>query len=106
MTPSPVTGAQVLAARALVGISRVRLSARAGVDRSVIEEIEDRGLIPLDETDDLRKLVATLEEIGAVFIEEAGGLGPGVRVRFSRGAARAIDRWEAEGGVPADDDIL
>ena len=46
-----------------------------------------------------------LEDLGAMFIDESGGFGAGVRLKFSRSQARAIGAWEDEGGVPADDDV-
>ena len=51
------------------------------------------------------RLLWLLEELGAVFIDESGGFGAGVRLKFSRSQARAIGAWEDEGGVPADDDV-
>jgi hypothetical protein len=101
----PLCGAQIVAARALVGISRVKLAARAGVDIAEIERLEMSGPLPLAENEVVRKLRATLGDIGAVFIGEANGRGAGVRLRFSRSTTRAIGKWEGEGGLPADDEV-
>lgn len=105
MSSPTVSGAQIVAARALVGVSRAKLSSRAGVDARRLEKLEGCGLDPLPETEESRRLVATLEELGALFVDESEGRGFGVRLKFSRGVTGAIGKWEAEGGLPADDEV-
>ena len=105
MSSLTVSGAQIVAARALVGVGRAKLSARAGVDARALEKLEACGLSSLPETDESRRVVATLEELGALFVGESEGRGCGVRLKFSRGVTGAIGKWEAEGGLPADDEV-
>ena len=92
-----ITGPQCGAARVLVEITVGRLASRSGIDRRVIEKFEQK----LDEppADVIRTLKKTLENLGAVFIEENGG-GAGVRLKFTRADARQISRMENEGGMP------
>ena len=51
-----------------------------------------------------RRLRATLEAAGVVFIAENGG-GAGARLKFSRAEVWEVNRWEDEGGVTGEDDI-
>lgn len=97
-----ITGSQCRAARALVEVSRGRLSSRSGVDESVIEEFERRLEKPGPEA--IAALQEALEELGAIFIEENGG-GIGVRLKFSAADARQIARLEGEGGIVASDRV-
>ena len=52
-----------------------------------------------------RRLRATLEAAGVVFIAENGG-GAGARLKFSREEVWEVNRWEDEGGVTGKDDVL
>ena len=105
MTASPTSGAQIAAARALTGVSREKLAGRAGVDLAEIARLERAGPDPIEPCGELTAVRTALEALGAVFIDEQGGDGAGVRLRFSRAQTRAVGAWEDEGGVPADDDI-
>jgi transcriptional regulator with XRE-family HTH domain len=105
MTTHSITGGQIAAARALTGISQVKLAARAGVEPSVLRRLEARAVLPNDPDEGLVRICRALEELGAVFIDEKDGDGAGVRLKFSRCQTRAIDRWENEGGVVAEDDV-
>ena len=97
-----ITGSQCRAARALVVVTREKLSARSGIGEDVIEDFERR----LDEPDAGANaaLQAALEELGAVFVEENGG-GIGVRLKFTAAEARQIARLEGEGGIVASDRV-
>jgi transcriptional regulator with XRE-family HTH domain len=105
MTSLSITGGQIVAARALTGISQGKLAARAKVEPSDLRRLEARGALENDPSEDLVKIRRTLEDLGAVFIDEKDGAGAGVRLKFSRSQTRAIDRWENEGGVAAEDDV-
>jgi len=105
MTNHSISGAQIMAARALTGISQARLAARAKVEPSTLHRLEAGGIPPNDPEEDLAKIYRALEELGAVFIDEKDGAGAGVRLKFGRSQTRAIDRWENEGGFAAEDDI-
>ena len=105
MTVESLTGSQVLAARALIGIGQAKLAARACVDIQWLKDLEASGWEPVQASEALDALGVALEALGAVFIEEADGGGAGVRLKFSRAQARAIGRWEGEGGLSADDEV-
>ena len=72
------------------------------IDAQTIADFESRVRRP-DETT-RRRLRATLEAAGVVFISENGG-GAGVRLKFSREEVWEVNRWEDEGGMTGEDDI-
>lgn len=97
-----ITGSQCRAGRALVEVTCSKLSFRSGVDETIIDHFERK----LDKPDDraIETLQSTLEELGAVFIQENGG-GIGVRLKFTAAEARQIARLEGEGGIVANDRV-
>jgi transcriptional regulator with XRE-family HTH domain len=103
VVPTALTSAQCRAARALIEWSQAQLSQSAGIDVQTVADFEKR-FRKADETT-RRRLRATLEAAGVVFISENGG-GGGVRLKFSREEVWEVNRWEDEGGVPGEDDIL
>jgi transcriptional regulator with XRE-family HTH domain len=105
MTTRTISGGQIAAARALTGVSQAKLAARAGVESSILRHLEARGALGNKLDENVAKICRTLEELGAVFIDEKDGAGAGVRLKFSRSQTRAIDTWENEGGVVAEDDV-
>lgn len=105
MTDIPITGSQIVAARALVEISQKKLASRAKVDLSAVLALERRRNIANAPSLEISRIHAALEELGAVFVPERDGAGVGVHLKFSRRQARAIDAWENEGGAAADDDV-
>ncbi len=105
MTASPTSGAQIAAARALVGVSREKLARRCQLTPEAIARLEASGPDPIAPCGELTVARTELEALGAIFIDEQGADGAGVRLRFSRAQTRAVGAWEDEGGVPADDDI-
>jgi hypothetical protein len=102
-TPTALTAAQCRAGRALIEWSQAQLSQSAAIDPQTIADFESRIRRP-DETT-RRRLRATLEAAGVVFISENGG-GAGVRLKFSREEVWEVNRWEDEGGKAGEDDIL
>ncbi|HTU65573.1 MAG TPA: hypothetical protein VMF52_06475 [Steroidobacteraceae bacterium] len=98
-----LTASQCRAGRALIEWSQQQLSQAASIDVSTIADFEKR-LRKADETT-RRRLRAALETGGVVFIAENGG-GAGVRLKFSREEVWEVNRWEDEGGVTGEDDIL
>lgn len=100
-----ITGPQITAARALTGIGQVKLATRSGLDLAVIRQMEAKRAVHEEDGAAVTAVKRALEELGAVFIDEADGFGAGVRLKFGRRQARAIAAWEGEGGVPADDDV-
>ena len=105
MATHSITGGQIMAARALTGISQAKLVVRAKVQPSTLRRLEARGTLANDPDENLVKIRRALEELGAVFIDEKDGAGAGVRLKFGRSQTRAIDRWESEGGAAAEDDV-
>lgn len=102
-SPTALTAAQCRAARALIEWSQAQLSQAAAIDARTIADFEKR-FRAADETT-RRRLRAALEAAGVVFIAENGG-GAGVRLKFSREEVLEVNRWEDEGGVAGEDDIL
>ena len=98
-----LTAAQCRAGRALIEWTQAQLSQSAGIDQQTIADFEMR-FRSADETT-RRRLRVTLEAAGVVFIAENGG-GAGARLKFSRAEVWEVNRWEDEGGVAAEDDIL
>lgn len=98
-----LTAAQCRAARALVEWSRDQLAQASGIDAETIRKFEHKFQEPDVST---RECIRTaLEAAGAVFMPEKDGAGEGVRLKFSRHGVRAVQRWEAEGGVTGEDDV-
>jgi len=102
-SPTALTASQCRAARALLEWSQVQLSQAASIDIQTIADFEKR-FRAADETT-RRRLRAALEAAGVVFIAENGG-GAGARLKFNREEVWEVNRWEDEGGVPGEDDIL
>lgn len=101
--PTALTASQCRAARALIEWSLQQLSQAASIDQQTIVDFEKR-LRAADETT-RRRLRAALEAAGVVFIAENGG-GAGARLKWSREEVWEVNRWEDEGGVAGEDDIL
>lgn len=91
------------AGRALVGISTWYIASETGIERSEIRKFE-RGIITLPEQQQ-EAIKAVLIEHGALFLPDSNAGGYGVRLKFPGSKTRQIDRWEAEGGLPAEDDV-
>jgi hypothetical protein len=102
-SPTSLTASQCRAGRALIEWSQAQLSQSASIDVQTIADFEKR-FRAADETT-RRRLRATLEAAGVVFIAENGG-GAGVRLKFSREEVWEVNRWEEEGGKSGEDDIL
>jgi transcriptional regulator with XRE-family HTH domain len=101
--PTALTASQCRAARALIEWSQSQLSQAASIDQQTIADFEKR-FRSADETT-RRRLRAALEAAGVVFIAENGG-GAGARLKFNRAEVWEVNRWEDEGGVTGEDDVL
>jgi hypothetical protein len=101
--PTALTAAQCRAGRALIEWSLAQLSQSAAIDMQTIADFEKR-FRAADETT-RRRLRVTLEAAGVVFIGENGG-GAGARLKFNRAEVWDVNRWEDEGGLPGEDDVL
>jgi len=97
-----ISGSQCRAARALVEVTRGKLSLRSGVEEPVIHDFERK--IDKPDVPTIARLKEALETLGAVFIEENGG-GIGVRLKFTAAENRQIARLEGEGGIVASDRV-
>ncbi len=71
--------APVRAGRALVGMRQTTLAKRAGISTTALAAIEKGAADPKSST--LDRIVRALEAEGVVFVDDNGGLGPGVRLR-------------------------
>ncbi len=74
-----ITGAQLRAGRALVGLSQPDLAERSGVSTMTIKRAEGAGA-PFPSTETIAKIRAALEAAGVEFIPENGS-GAGVRLK-------------------------
>jgi len=99
-----LTGPQARAARALIEWPLEKVADLAGLAPEALTAFERGKVDPGAEA--RAALRAALERGGAVFIEEADGLGLGVRLKWSRRDARQLNRLENEGGPVADDDVV
>src|SRR4029078_6450437 len=91
-----LTAAQCRAGRALIEWTQAQLSQSASIDIQTIAHFEGRFRAADENT--RRRLRATLEAAGVMFISENGG-GAGVRLKFSREEGWGVNRWEDGGGV-------
>ncbi|MCI4011951.1 XRE family transcriptional regulator [Brevibacterium sp. ZH18] len=98
-----IDGPLARAARALCRISAKEVSSRADLKKAELKDYE-KGREDLTEQQEHRLLEA-LEEYGARFVRDDSNGGYGVRLKFNRAKVRAIERWEGEGGMAADDDV-
>lgn len=98
-----ITGPQVRAARALIEWPRDKVAQRAGISLDALKAFERGKIDPGEEA--RRALQAALEQGGAVFIDENGDEGRGVRLKWTRKDTKQLNRLENEGGAVADDDV-
>ena len=91
--PQTITGAQLRAARALLGISAEELAKRATLGIATVRRAEQQDGPVSMTASNCRRLIETLYEAGVELIPENGG-GEGVRRRTGR-----LDE-RAEGGSP------
>lgn len=74
-----ITGRQIAAARAMVGLGQVELADRAGISAPTLRRMEaSRGPVS-GIPNNVRAVVRALQEAGATFLEDDGEAGPGVR---------------------------
>lgn len=70
---SSVTGAQIRAARALLGWSQDEAALQAGVGVATFRRLEGEGRIPADRT--LKEMIAAFERAGVVLVDDDRGIG-------------------------------
>jgi transcriptional regulator with XRE-family HTH domain len=85
----PVSGNQIKAARALIGMEQAELADKAGVSINTVRNMEAAGADEVRvRSDTLFRVQEALKAAGVIFVEENGD-GPGVRMRKRRpGAAK------------------
>ena len=74
-----ISGAQIRAARALLGISATELAERARVDWSTIQRFESVDGVSRSRSGTLRRVKETLEAVGITFIGDPESA-PGVQL--------------------------
>lgn len=106
MTPTiRVTGRVVAAARALTGVSRDDFAKAAGLSVATIASIEANGSAWLHPESDAEACLRAFDKFGVVIVDESGGMGAGVRLKFTRQDVKQIVRLEGEGGRTRLDDV-
>lgn len=99
-----MTGRLVAAARALSGISREAFAAAAGMTPEMIRAMEANGSAWLHSRSDAEAVIRAFDKFGIILLDEADGMGAGVRLKFTRQDVRQIARLEDEGGMVGSDD--
>lgn len=80
MDHSSLTGRQIAAARALVGLSQVEVAARANISVPTLKRMEASEGPASGMANNVVAVMRALEEAGVLFIEQNGN-GPGVRLK-------------------------
>lgn len=99
-----LTGRLIAAARALVGVSQKDFAAASGLSDATFARLEAAGSAWVRSEREVSAIEAALKHYGVLIIEESGGMGAGVRLKFTRTDVRQIVRLEGEGGIIASDD--
>lgn len=99
-----VSGRMIAAARALTGVSRAAFADAAGLPPEVIADMEAGGSALLQVDTEIEAVNRALECFGVIIIDEADGMGAGVRLKFTRQDVRQTARLEDEGGIVGSDD--
>jgi hypothetical protein len=99
-----ISGRVVAAARALAGVGRADFAAVAGLSADALRRIEAGGGAWLRSDREIEAVRRGLDHFGVVVIDEADGLGAGVRLKFTRQDVKQIACLEGEGGIVGSDD--
>ncbi len=78
-----VTGRQIAAARALLGLDQAGLAGASNISEDALRAIEANRANPTNDSDDLRAVVSALQSAGISFIDDnqtSSAGGPGVRL--------------------------
>ena len=84
---SMISGAQIRAGRALLGISATALAEQSSVDLRTVQRFEAAEGIPPSRSGTLQRIKETLETLGVTFIGDPE-TAPGVQLRPASGAKR------------------
>lgn len=99
-----VTGRLVAAARALAGVSRSSFGDAGGLSAAVIGALERGGSAWITSPEHNQGVQRAMDYLGILLIDEADGLGAGVRLKFTRQDVHQVTRLESEGGIVGSDD--
>jgi transcriptional regulator with XRE-family HTH domain len=99
-----ISGRLIAAARGLTGISQAEFAAAAGLPVEALSLMEAGGSAWLPSELDVEAVSRGFQHYGVILIEESGGMGAGVRLKFTRQDVRQIARLEGEGGIIGSDD--
>lgn len=99
-----VSGRVIAAARALVGVSEADFAAACGLEAQTLSRLEAGGSAWVDSEAEVEAVLRGMNHFGVAIVEEADGMGAGVRLKFTRSDVRQIARLENEGGVVGSDD--
>jgi hypothetical protein len=99
-----VSGRVIAAARALVGVTPADFAAACGLESDTLCRLEAGGSSWVSSEADNEAVMRGMHHFGVVVIDEADGMGAGVRLKFTRSDVRQIARLEAEGGLIGSDD--
>jgi hypothetical protein len=99
-----ISGRLIAAARALVGVSTADLAAACRLPVETMARLEAAGSAWVHSETEVEAVKRGLNHFGVVIVEESGGMGAGVRLKFTRADVRQISRLEGEGGMVGSDD--
>jgi transcriptional regulator with XRE-family HTH domain len=99
-----ISGRLIAAARALVGVSQEDFAGACGLDADTLCRLEASGSAWVSSAAEAEAVARGMSHFGVMIVEEADGMGAGVRLKFTRSDVRQIARLEGEGGVVGSDD--
>lgn len=99
-----ISGRLIAAARALVSVGEADFAAAAGLPLETLQRIESGGSAWVESRQEATALYRCLEHFGVIVIDEADGMGAGVRLKFTRQDVKQVARLEGEGGIIGSDD--
>ena len=99
-----ISGRLIAAARALTGVGQADFAAVTGLPVETLQRIESGGSAWVQSDQETGALHRALEHFGVIVIEEADGMGAGIRLKFTRQDVRQVARLEGEGGIVGSDD--
>lgn len=99
-----LTGRVISAARALAGVGQGDFALASGLSEETLAGIEAGGSAWVRSPEVAAALFRGLEHFGVLVVDEADGLGAGVRLKFTRQDVRQVGRLENEGGIVGADD--
>ena len=104
MSSFRMTGRLVAAARALAGVSKASFADAGGLSAATIGSLERGGSAWIVSPEHVEGVRGAMNHFGILLIDEADGLGAGVRLKFTRQDVRQVARLEGEGGIIGSDD--